>query len=56
MSGPSDPEKRQKIKWEFPAAFIVKENINYPVVDKNNAVRTDTVKVLRPLPVELVEL
>ena len=46
----------QKIKWEFPAAFIVKENINYPVVDKNNAVRTDTVKVLRPLPVELVEL
>ena len=46
----------QKIKWEFPAAFIVKENINYPVVDKNNAVRTDTVKVLRPLSVELVEL
>ena len=46
----------EQIKWEFPAAFIVKENINYPVVDRNNAVRVDTLKVLRPVPDEQVTL
>ncbi|MCM1177588.1 MAG: SPOR domain-containing protein [Bacteroidales bacterium] len=39
-----------RIKGEFPSAFIVKENINYPVVDKERPVIVDTVKVLRPLP------
>lgn len=43
-----------RIKAEFPSAFIVKENINYPVVDKNNPMSIDTVKVLRPLPVTIL--
>ena len=37
-----------RIKGEFPSAFVVKENIEYPVVDSRNAVVIDTVKVLRP--------
>ena len=37
-----------RIKGEFPSAFVVKENIEYPVVDSDNAVIVDTVKVLRP--------
>lgn len=40
------------IKSSFPSAFVVKENISYPVVDKENAYVTDTVKVLRPISVE----
>lgn len=27
----------QKIQGEFPSAFIVKESINYPIVDKNHS-------------------
>lgn len=38
-----------RIKGEFPSAFVVKENIEYPVVDRSNAVIVDTVKVLRPI-------
>ena len=38
-----------RIKVEFPSAFVVKENIGYPVVDSRNAVIIDTVKVLRPI-------
>ena len=37
------------IKPEFPSAFVVRENIGFPVVDKANAFVTDTVKVLRPV-------
>ena len=37
-----------RIRTEFPSAFVVKENISYPVVDKNNALVVDTVKVIRP--------
>lgn len=40
-----------RIRSEFPSAFVVKESIEYPVVDRNNAVVIDTVKVLRPKPV-----
>ncbi len=36
------------IKGDFPSAFVIKENIEYPVVDKDNAVIADTIKVLRP--------
>lgn len=44
----------QKIRIEFPSAFIVKErSINYPVIDKSNAVIADTVKVLYRLPEEI---
>jgi hypothetical protein len=42
-------ELLERIKNEFPSAFVVKENIKFPVVDKNDAFVTDTVKVLRPL-------
>ena len=41
-------ELLSRIRTEFPSAFVVKESIAYPVVDKNNAVVVDTVKVLRP--------
>lgn len=38
-----------RIKGAFPSAFVVKENIEYPVVDSDNAVVADTIKVLRPV-------
>ena len=38
----------ERIKGAFPSAFVVKENIDFPVVDKHNAYVTDTIKVLRP--------
>ena len=41
------------IKGAFPSAFVVKENISYPVVDKSNAYVVETIKVLRPIAVEL---
>ena len=37
----------ERIKGAFPSAFVVKENIAFPVVDKDNAYVTDTIKVLR---------
>ena len=39
----------ERIRYEFPSAFVVKENIAFPVVDKGNAYVTDTLKVLRPI-------
>ncbi len=39
----------ERIKGEFPSAFVVKENISFPVVDEANAYVVDTVKVLRPI-------
>lgn len=38
-----------RIKGNFPSAFVVKENIRYPIVDKNNAVTEQVIKVLRPI-------
>ncbi len=38
-----------RIKGAFPSAFVVKENIEYPVVDTEHAVYVDTIKVLRPI-------
>ena len=46
-------EVLSRIKAEFPSAFVVKENIEYPVVDRSNVYVVDTVKVLRPVNVEL---
>ncbi len=43
----------ERIRYEFPSAFVVKENISFPVVDKENAYVTDSLKVLRPLAPEL---
>lgn len=44
-------ELLSRLQREFPTAFVVKENINYPVVDAGNAYVTDTVRVLRPVGV-----
>ena len=38
----------RRIKADFPTAFVVKENINYPVVDRNHAYVVDTVSVAKP--------
>ena len=43
----------ERIRHDFPSAFVVKENISFPVVDKENAYVVDTVKVLRPVAVSL---
>ena len=42
-------EMLSRIKREFPSAFVVKESIEFPVVDKDNTYIVDTVKVLRPI-------
>ena len=42
----------KQIQMDFPAAFVVKENINFPVVDKENSYTVDTIKVLRPIAAE----
>lgn len=39
----------QEIVDEFPTAFVVKENINYPVVDKEHSFVTDTLHIIREL-------
>ena len=46
-------ELLSRIKSRFPSAFVVKENISFPVVDKSHAYVIDTVKVLRPISVDL---
>lgn len=38
----------EKIRRDFPSAFVVRENIAFPVVDKNNAYVVDTIQVIRP--------
>lgn len=42
-------ELLENIKYDFPSAFIVKENINYPIVDRSNSYVVDTVKVIKKL-------
>ncbi len=37
-----------RIKGDFPSAFVVKENIAFPVVDTEHSVYLDTLKVMRP--------
>jgi len=39
----------EKVKWDFPTAFIVRESINYPVVDKEHAYITDTLYLIRKI-------
>ena len=46
----------REITGSFPKAFIVREAISYPAVDKENAYYADTVKVLRPLTEAVVNL
>ena len=42
-------ELLSRIKSEFPSAFVVKENIEFPVIDKKKAYVVDTIKVLRAI-------
>lgn len=37
----------QALKADFPGAFVVRENINYPIVDKKHSYIVDTVQVTR---------
>ena len=39
----------QRVQGEFPAAFVVKEKISYPVVDKEHAYIVDTLHITRPV-------
>ena len=39
----------QRVQGEFPAAFVVKEKISYPVVDKEHAYIVDTLHITRPI-------
>lgn len=36
-----------RVKGKYPAAFIVRERINYPPLDRENEVVVDTVRVIR---------
>lgn len=38
-----------RVKERFPSAFVIKENINYPIVDKKHYYKVDTLHVLRPV-------
>lgn len=40
-------ELLERIKGEFPSAFIVKENINYPVADRKHSFVADTITVVK---------
>lgn len=40
-------ELLESIRSEYPSAFILRENINYPAVDKEHAFVADTIKVFR---------
>lgn len=42
-------ELLEKIISDFPSAFVVREKINYPVVDINESYTVDTVKVVKRL-------
>ena len=46
----------RSIMQEFPTAFVVKENINYPAVDRFHPTVTDTIQVLRPIQGQEVSL
>ena len=37
----------QALKAEYPSSLVVKENINYPIVDKKHSYTVDTVKVTK---------
>ena len=41
-------ELLQKIKNEFPTAFVLKETINYPPADRQRTYIVDTVRVVSP--------
>jgi len=38
----------RRIKADFPSAFVVKESINYPIIDREHAYVVDTIAVAKP--------
>lgn len=38
----------QEVVKDFPTAFVVKENINYPIVDKEHSYVVDTLLIIKP--------
>ncbi|MBO5418500.1 MAG: SPOR domain-containing protein [Bacteroidales bacterium] len=48
-------EMLTRIRREFPSAFVVKESVNYPVVDKAKPYVIDTLKVLVPQETSMVD-
>ena len=48
-------ELMKRIQYNFPSAFIVRENIEYPVVDKTHSYTIDTLKVIRKIADEQIE-
>ena len=39
----------RKVQYDFPSAFVVKEVISYPVVDKEHSYIVDTLHITRPV-------
>lgn len=39
----------QTVRSDYPSAFVIKETISYPPVDREHAYAVDTVQVLRPI-------
>ena len=42
-------ELLERLRRDFPSAFVIRENISYPALDKNDRYIVDTVKVLRQI-------
>lgn len=42
-------ELLERLKYEFPSAFIVKETINYPPADRQHSFVADTISVIKPV-------
>ena len=43
----------QAVRGDYPSAFVIKETISYPPVDKQHSYIVDTVQVLRPVKTTL---
>jgi hypothetical protein len=43
----------QRVRGDYPSAFVIKETIAYPPVDKEHSYIVDTVQVLRPVKTAL---
>lgn len=42
-------ELLERLRKDFPSAFVIRESISYPALDKNDRYIVDTVKVLRQI-------
>jgi hypothetical protein len=43
----------ERVRGDYPSAFVIKETISYPPVDKDHSYIVDTVQVLRPIKTAL---